>query len=70
MDRYSNLRCGALQHFVASLINAHLAWCVTFGGRPSLGRFVVVPLLHYFVSDLFGELPDLHGAACLVVPLA
>ena len=28
--------------FVASLINALLAWSVSFGGRPSLGRFVVV----------------------------
>ena len=29
--------------FVDSLINALLAWSVSFGGRPSLGRFVVVP---------------------------
>ena len=50
----------------------------------SLGRFVVVPyslhfLLYYYYSflmvlwpvpDLFGELLGLHGAACLVVPLA
>ena len=27
-------------------------------------------LLHNFVPDLFGELLDLHSAACLVVPLA
>jgi len=27
----------------ASLINALLAWSVSFGGLPSLGRFVVVP---------------------------
>lgn len=29
--------------FVDSLINALLAWSVSFGGWPSLGRFVVVP---------------------------
>ena len=29
--------------FVASLINALLAWSVCFAGWPSLGRFVVVP---------------------------
>jgi hypothetical protein len=28
---------------VVSLINALLAWSMSFGGRPSLGRFVVVP---------------------------
>ena len=29
--------------FVDSLINGLLAWSVSFGGRPSLGRFVVMP---------------------------
>ena len=86
--------------FVASLINVLLALSVSFGGRHSLGRFVVVPysfhslimdlmvlrglfkvfnffitqprsvLLHNFVPDLFGEFLGLHGAACLVGPLA
>ena len=42
--------------FVASLINALLAWSVSFGGRPSLGRFVVVP---YSVNVL---IMDLNGA--------
>ena len=38
---------------VASLINALLAWSVNFGGRPSLGRFVVVPYsFHFFILDL------------------
>ena len=35
--------------FVASLINALLAWSMSFGGRPSLGRFVVVPYSFYFL---------------------
>ena len=39
--------------FVASLINALLAWSVSFGGRPSLGRFVVVPYhFHFLIMDL------------------
>ena len=39
--------------FVASLINALLAWSVSFGGRPSLGRFVVVPYsFHVLIMDL------------------
>ena len=42
--------------FFASLINDLLAWSVSFGGWPYLGRF--------------GELLGLHGATCLVVPLA
>ena len=33
--------------FVASLINALLVRSVSFGGRPSLGRFVVVPYSFY-----------------------
>ena len=35
--------------FVASLINALLAWSVSFGGRPSLDRFVVVPYSLHFL---------------------
>ena len=35
--------------FVASLINALLAWSVSFGGQPSLGRFVVVPYSFTFL---------------------
>jgi hypothetical protein len=31
------------------LINALLAWSVSFGGRPSLGRFVVVPYSFHFL---------------------
>ena len=39
--------------FVASLINALLAWSVSFGGRPSLGRFVVVWChIHVLIMDL------------------
>ena len=39
--------------FVASLINALLAWSVSCGGRPSLGRFVVVPYsFHFIIMDL------------------
>jgi hypothetical protein len=39
--------------FVASQINALLARSVSFGGRPSLGRFVVVPYsLHFLIRDL------------------
>ena len=38
--------------FVASLINSNLAWSVSFGGWPSLGRFVVVPYyLHFLIKD-------------------
>ena len=44
--------------FVGSLINALLAWCVRFGGRPSLGRFVVFPYSfdfnHFYVMVLRG----------------
>ena len=35
--------------FVASLINALLAWSVSFGRRPFLGRFVVVPYCLIFL---------------------
>jgi hypothetical protein len=35
---------------VASLINALLAWAVSFCGQLSLGRFVVVP--HVLIMDL------------------
>jgi hypothetical protein len=39
--------------FVASLINALLAWSVSFGGRPTLGRCVVVPgYFHSLIMDL------------------
>ena len=34
--------------FVASLSKALLAWSMSFGGRPSLGRFVVVPYFLIF----------------------
>ena len=38
---------------VASLMNAVLAWFVSFGGRPSLGRFVVVPYsFNFLIMDL------------------
>ena len=37
--------------FVASLINSLLAWSVGFGGRPSLGRFVVVPYSFNFLNN-------------------
>ena len=39
--------------FVASLINALLAWSVSFGGRPSVGRFVVVPHSFHFFHNGF-----------------
>ena len=39
--------------FVASLINALLAWSVSFCGRPSLGRFIVVPYsFHFLIMNL------------------
>ena len=39
--------------FVASLINALLAWSMSFGGWPSLGRIVVVPYsFHFLIMDL------------------
>ena len=39
--------------FVASLINALLAWSVSFGGWHSLGRFVVVSYsFHFLIMDL------------------
>ena len=39
--------------FVASLINALLAWSMSFGGQPSLGRFVVVPFsFSFLIMDL------------------
>ena len=39
--------------FVSSLINALLAWSVSFGGRPSLGRFIVVQYyFHLLIMDL------------------
>ena len=44
--------------FVASQINAVLAWSVSFVGRPSLGRFVVV---RYSCSFLIMDLMLLCG---------
>jgi hypothetical protein len=39
--------------FVASLINALLAWTASFGGQSSLGRFVVVPYpFHSLIINL------------------
>jgi hypothetical protein len=61
MDRYSSLCCGCVAApsrfifglFVASLINALLASSVSFGGQPSLGRFVVVPnSFHFLIMNL------------------
>ena len=62
--------------FVASLINALLAWSVSFGRQPSLGRFVVVPYSVNFltmnlmvycqmfkVSDIFFYNPTLIGTS-------
>ena len=38
---------------VASLNNTLLAWSVSFDGRPSLGRFVVVPYsFNFLIMDL------------------
>ena len=38
---------------VASLIDALLAWSVSFGGRPSLGKFVVVQYsFNFLIMDL------------------
>ena len=52
--------CGALQllqgyllSLCLSLINALLAWPVSFGGQPSLGRFVVVPHSFNFLNNGF-----------------
>ena len=42
---------------LASLINALLAWSVSFGGLPSLGRFGVVPYSFYFLSHGFNGAP-------------
>ena len=44
--------------FVASLINALLAWSVRFGGWPSLGWCVVVP---YYLNFLIMDLMLLRG---------
>ena len=47
---------------VASLIYALLAWSVSFGGRPSLGRFVVVPYSFHFINNGFnGALWDVQS---------
>ena len=48
--------------FVASLINARLAWPVSFGGRPSLGRLVVVPYsFNFLIMDLNGASWDVQS---------
>ena len=44
--------------FVVALINALFAWSVSFGGRPSLSRFVVVP---YFSTFLIMDLMVLYA---------
>ena len=47
--------------FVAALINALLAWSMSFGGRTSLGRCVVVPFyFHFVIMDLNGALWDVQ----------
>ena len=48
--------------FVASLINALLAWSVSFGGWPSLGRFVVVSYtFNVLIMDLNGAPWDVQS---------
>ena len=46
--------CSSFSLFVASLINALLAWSVSFGGWRSLGRFVVVPYFKCFNNGFNG----------------
>ena len=47
--------------FVASLINALLAWSMSFGGRPSLGRIAVVSYSFLFLNNRFNGAPwDVH----------
>ena len=43
--------------FVASLINALLAWSVSFSERPSIDRFVVVPYSFHFLNNGFNGAP-------------
>ena len=48
--------------FVVSLINALLVWSVSFGGRSSLGRFVVVPYSFFlFYNGFNGALWDVQS---------
>ena len=48
--------------FVASLINALLAWSVSFGGPPSLGRFVVGAMFfQFFYNGFNGALWDVQS---------
>ena len=48
--------------FVASLINALLAWSVCFGGRPARGRFFVVPYsFNFFYKKCNGALWDVQS---------
>ena len=52
VDLYISFRL-IFRLFVAFLINALLAWSVSFGGQPSLGRFVVVPYsFNFLITDL------------------
>ena len=43
--------------FIASLINALLAWSVSFGGLPSLGRFVCGAVFFPFCNNGFNGAP-------------
>jgi hypothetical protein len=48
--------------FVASLINAPIVWSVSFGGRPSLGKFVEVPYsFNVFYNGFNGALWDVQS---------
>ena len=43
------------------VINALLAWAGSFGGRPSVGRFVVAPYsFKFFIMDLNGDQWDVQ----------
>ena len=56
--------------FVASLINALLAWSVSFGGRPSLGRLVVVPYpFHFLITDLIALLGMFKVSDIILKPI-
>ena len=46
-----------LVSFVASLIIALLAWSVSFGGLPSLGRFVCGAVFFPFCNNGFNGAP-------------
>ena len=54
--------------FVASLINALLAWSMSIGGRPSLGRFVVVPYYSIYNNGFNGALWDVQSfRSCFII---